>query len=159
MKFAPRTPRVRTFVLLQLLLLLFSLCCCLYTNAGALVSEPFPFRVTDGGTLFALSTRCCDFKQCRFVQKQYSFYFKHPDETERESFVPLPLESIDLGVFLTAHSADAYLQTLKEPDLKSHRSRLRIEVAQVRTFVRTLVRNVSDGNTHVGVWGRRCGEW
>ena len=44
-----------------------------------------------------------------FVQKQYSLFFKHIDPAEREAFVPMPLESIDAGLFLRAAHAEGFV--------------------------------------------------
>lgn len=44
-----------------------------------------------------------------FVQKQYSLFFKHIDASEREAFVPMPLESIDAGLFLRAKHAEGFV--------------------------------------------------
>eukprot|EP00750_Incisomonas_marina_P027850 INCI6244.10.p1 GENE.INCI6244.10~~INCI6244.10.p1 ORF type:complete len:1059 (-),score=175.17 INCI6244.10:81-3257(-) len=65
-----------------------------------------------------------------FVQKQYSLFFKHIDPAEREAFVPMPLESIDAGLFLRAAHAEGYLAMFKETDIEDFRARLRVEIAQ-----------------------------
>jgi len=63
-----------------------------------------------------------------FVQKQYSLFFRPKDESEQEAFLPLPLESIDLGVFLRTSHAQSYLRMYQEQDFEEFRKAIRQQV-------------------------------